>query len=107
MSFSSFSIPHHSDLDRGMRRHTRTSGTEINVKARDAPQFIPAKIVLLVTQTAAALLAIALRIYYVQQNKARERAEDKKRESGELKQVTNIEWLNLTDRENETFRYKY
>jgi len=76
-------------------------------KPKDAPQYIPAKIVLLVTQTVAAIIAVGLRIYYGWQNKARDAAEKKEKESGELKQVANIEWLNLTDRENKTFRYRY
>jgi len=74
---------------------------------KDAPQFIPAKIILLVTEIATAIIAAALRIYYGWQNKIRDDAERKDRELGELKEVVNIEWLNLTDRENKTFRYKY
>lgn len=79
---------------------------------------------LLVTQTVAAIIAVGLRIYYGWQNKARDAAEKKEKESGELKQVANIEWLNcectpidlkerfinlcvVTDRENKTFRYRY
>ncbi|KAJ7507107.1 major facilitator superfamily domain-containing protein [Mycena galericulata] len=74
---------------------------------KDAPQFIPAKIILLVTEIATAMIAAALRIYYGWQNNIRDAAERKEREIGELKEVVNIEWLNLTDRENKTFRYKY
>ncbi|KAJ7672500.1 major facilitator superfamily domain-containing protein, partial [Mycena polygramma] len=72
-------------------------------KPRDAPQFIPAKVVLLVTQTVGALFAVGLRVYYGRQNRAR----DAEMESGESKEVANIEWLNLTDHENKTFRYRY
>ncbi|KAJ7764623.1 major facilitator superfamily domain-containing protein [Mycena maculata] len=74
---------------------------------KDAPQFIPAKIILLVTQITTAMIAAALRLYYGRQNKIRDIAESQEREKGELKEVANIEWLNLTDRENKTFRYKY
>ncbi|KAJ6452726.1 major facilitator superfamily domain-containing protein [Mycena vitilis] len=50
----------------------------------------------------------APQIYYGWQNSVRDAAEKKAHESGDLKvQVANIEWLNLTDRENKTFRYKY
>ncbi|KAJ7672504.1 hypothetical protein DFH06DRAFT_1363486 [Mycena polygramma] len=59
-------------------------------KPRDAPQFIPAKVVLLVTQTVGALFAVGLRVYYGRQNRAR----DAEMESGESKEVANIEWLN-------------
>ncbi|KAJ7025897.1 allantoate permease [Mycena alexandri] len=76
-------------------------------KPKDAPQYIPAKIVLLVTEIATAMFAAALRIYYGWQNKVRDAAERKERETGDVKEVVNIEWMNLTDRENKTFRYKY
>ncbi|KAJ6464188.1 major facilitator superfamily domain-containing protein [Mycena vitilis] len=77
-------------------------------KPKDAPQFIPAKIILLVTQIATACFALALRIYYGWQNSVRDAAEKKAHETGDMKgHVANIEWLNLTDRENKTFRYKY
>ncbi|KAF7293058.1 MFS domain-containing protein [Mycena indigotica] len=68
-------------------------------KPKDAPQYIPAKIVLLVTQIASAVLALSLRLYYGWKNKEREHEGDK--------EIENIEWLNLTDQENKTFRYKY
>ncbi|KAJ7030617.1 major facilitator superfamily domain-containing protein [Mycena alexandri] len=76
-------------------------------KPKDAPQYIPAKIVLLVTEIATAMFAAALRLYYGWQNKVRDAAERKERETGDVKEVVNIEWMNLTDRENKTFRYKY
>ncbi|KAF8208103.1 putative MFS transporter [Mycena galopus ATCC 62051] len=76
-------------------------------KPKDAPQYIPAKIILLVTEIVTAMIAAALRIYYGWQNSKRDAADDKERESGDVKEVMNIEWLNLTDRENKTFRYKY
>ncbi|KAJ6565458.1 putative MFS transporter [Mycena vulgaris] len=76
-------------------------------KPKDAPQFIPAKTILLVTAIVTSMIAAALRVYYGWQNKIRDAAEEKERESGDVKEVANIEWLNLTDRENKTFRYKY
>ncbi|KAJ7056873.1 major facilitator superfamily domain-containing protein [Mycena amicta] len=76
-------------------------------KPKDAPQYIPAKIILLVTQIATAVFAAALRVYYGWQNKSRDEAARIRKEGGEAKDVENVEWLNLTDRENKTFRYKY
>ncbi|KAJ6588223.1 putative MFS transporter [Mycena capillaripes] len=76
-------------------------------KPKDAPQYIPAKIILLVTEIATAGFALALRIYYGWQNSVRDAAEKRERETGDAREVANIEWLNLTDRENKTFRYKY
>ncbi|KAJ7704497.1 major facilitator superfamily domain-containing protein [Mycena rosella] len=76
-------------------------------KPKDAPQYIPAKIIALVTALVTSAIAAALRIYYGWQNKIRDDAERKERAAGAEKEVVNIEWLNLTDRENKTFRYKY
>ncbi|KAJ6464014.1 major facilitator superfamily domain-containing protein [Mycena sanguinolenta] len=78
-------------------------------KPKDAPQFIPAKIILLVTEIVTAMIAAALRIYYGWQNSKRDAVEKKERERMDCKdeEVVNIGWLNLTDRENKTFRYKY
>ncbi|KAJ7672495.1 major facilitator superfamily domain-containing protein [Mycena polygramma] len=76
-------------------------------KPKDAPQFIPAKVVLLVTQTVGALFAVGLRVYYGRQNRARDAVKKMEMENGESKEIENIEWLNLTDHENKTFRYRY
>ncbi|KAF7366791.1 MFS domain-containing protein [Mycena sanguinolenta] len=78
-------------------------------KPKDAPQYIPAKIILLVTEIVTAMIAAALRIYYGWQNSKRDAAEKREHERTDVKveEVANIEWLNLTDRENKTFRYKY
>ncbi|KAJ6625090.1 major facilitator superfamily domain-containing protein [Mycena sp. CBHHK59/15] len=76
-------------------------------KPKDAPEYIPAKIVLLVTQLVAAALAVILQLYYGWQNKKKDAVEQRERESGEFKEVANMGWLNLTDKENKTFRYKY
>lgn len=65
-------------------------------KPKDAPQYIPAKIILLVTEIATAMFALALRIYYGWQNKLRDAAEKKEQERGDVKEVANIEWLNCT-----------
>ncbi|KAJ7603805.1 major facilitator superfamily domain-containing protein [Roridomyces roridus] len=64
-------------------------------QAKDAPRYIPAKIVLLVTQIATAVIAAALRVYYGYQNRLRDERERREREAGEGKEVVvNIEWLN-------------
>ncbi|ETN44523.1 uncharacterized protein HMPREF1541_10193 [Cyphellophora europaea CBS 101466] len=70
-------------------------------QAKDAPQFIPAKITVLATQSAGALMAFVLFLYYRWANAAK----DKK-----MSQVAGSErgqWDNLTDKENPTFRYVY
>jgi hypothetical protein len=57
-------------------------------QARDAPQYIPAKIALIGTQSAAIVVAITLRLYYGWQNAQREKA------SITQKEIKDIEWLN-------------
>ncbi|KAJ7182307.1 major facilitator superfamily domain-containing protein [Mycena crocata] len=76
-------------------------------KPQDAPQFIPAKISLLSSQLIGAFLAIVLLFYYRWQNHRRATLLARKKETGEYKEIANIAWLNLTDKENETFRYIY
>ncbi|KAJ7182302.1 major facilitator superfamily domain-containing protein [Mycena crocata] len=76
-------------------------------KPQDAPQFIPAKIALLSSQLISAFLAITLLLYYRWQNGRKDTALARKKESGDYKEVSHIAWLNLTDKENETFRYIY
>lgn len=67
---------------------------------KDAPQYIPAKIAVLATQSAAILVAVTARLYYGWQNSRKETA------SAQMT-VKDIEWLNFTDKENQTFRYQY
>jgi sugar phosphate permease len=65
----------------------------------DAPDFVPAKITIVVTCAFAAAMALVLRAYYVWENKKRDREDDGRH-------VENEEFLDLTDRENRRFRYK-
>lgn len=70
----------------------------LTFRQADAPNFIPAKIVIIVTCAVAAALAMVLRAYYTWENRRRDRA------SGE--HVMDEEFLDLTDRENKNFRYR-
>ena len=75
-------------------------------QAKDAPQYLPAKITALASQVAGALLAFLLFCYYVWANKHRSR----KGASLESRNVQGDEqhlWEDLTDRKNPTFRYVY
>jgi len=69
----------------------------LTFRQEDAPDFIPAKIVIVVTCVVAAGLALLLRMYYMWENKRR----DKKG----VERVPDSEFLDLTDRENKRFRY--
>jgi hypothetical protein len=67
----------------------------------DAPQFIPAKISIIVTCSLTVVLALILRLYYVRLNKKRQAMVD----SGEVT-VNGDAWLmDMTDKENVGFRY--
>ena len=73
-------------------------------QARDAPQYIPAKITVLATQCACALSAVALFLYYRWANGRKEKA------AAHLTTTHAIDATareNLTDKENIYFRYVY
>ncbi|KAK2738250.1 hypothetical protein FQN57_007113 [Myotisia sp. PD_48] len=85
-------------------------------QAKDAPQFIPAKIAVLATQAAGAVVTVVLFLYYVWAN----RRKDKVRAEQNLTIISEKEdapsdsssteengWDNLTDKENLRFRYVY
>ena len=76
-------------------------------QARDAPQFIPAKITVLATQAAGALVAFVLFLYYVWANK-RKAAAAPPIEAVAMDGYTEQHlWEDQTDRENKTFHYVY
>lgn len=78
-------------------------------QSRDAPQYIPAKIIVLATQSGGALFAGLLFLYYVWANKRKYAALD----AGLVLPLgTDCEdeegrWQNLTDKENSLFHYEY
>lgn len=82
-------------------------------QARDAPDYHPAKIAVLATQAAAAVVAFVLYLYYVWENKKRNAGSrtDAIGNSGDLvteAPVTEEEaWGGLTDKQNLHFRYLY
>ncbi|KAF4556757.1 MFS-type transporter-like protein 16 [Elsinoe fawcettii] len=71
-------------------------------QARDAPQFLPAKITVLAAVCSGAFVSFVLMCFYKWQNSIR----DKK--YGKVEHVVlgdEETWANLTDRENKSFRY--
>ncbi|KAL8934309.1 MAG: hypothetical protein Q9216_005973 [Gyalolechia sp. 2 TL-2023] len=76
-------------------------------QAKDAPQYIPAKITVLATQAAAALISFVLFLYYVWANKRKDSpravAESQRVDGQSEAQV----WEDRTDKQNPTFRYVY
>lgn len=72
-------------------------------QAKDAPQYMPAKIIVLATQSAAAVVIIVLFVYYRYANGQKEKREVVMNEIS----IEKSEWDNLTDKENVKFRYVY
>jgi MFS family permease len=69
---------------------------------RDAPDFLPAKVAIIVTCAVTVGLALVLRIYYQRVNKKR----DALVAEGKAERTEDAWLLDLTDRENVEFRYK-
>jgi hypothetical protein len=71
-------------------------------QARDAPEYRPAKLAVMGTQSGCALTTFLLFLYYVWQNKRR--TSERETEDGYLSPEV---WAGMTDRENKQFRYSY
>lgn len=64
-----------------------------------APDYIPAKIAIMVTGAVAVLFTIVLWLVYVRENRRRDAA------AGVVEHVEDSEFMDLTDRQNKEFRY--
>ncbi|KAK8050300.1 allantoate permease [Apiospora phragmitis] len=73
----------------------------LTFRDEDAPAYIPAKIVMVVTTASATVLTGVLMFYYQWENKRRDRLY-----AGEA-HTENSEFFDLTDRENHEFRYVF
>ncbi|ATY58387.1 allantoin permease [Cordyceps militaris] len=71
----------------------------LTFRDKDKPEYIPAKIAMVITNAFSALCMFALIMYYKRENRRRDRV------YGGLEHVENSEFFNLTDRENMEFRY--
>ncbi len=67
-------------------------------RAKDAPQYIPAKITIVVILSFAMLFTVLLDVLYRRENKRRDR-------EGEQDLPTDYEFMDLTDKQNRNFRY--
>ncbi|KAF7125849.1 hypothetical protein CNMCM5793_002142 [Aspergillus hiratsukae] len=72
----------------------------LTFRTKDAPQYLPAKIAIVATVSVSIVATLALRCYYVFENRRR----DARNEGREHQQ--NSEFLDLTDIANPEFRYK-
>lgn len=68
----------------------------------DAPDYIPAKITIIVVCATAAVLTVVLQLYYIWENKRR----DKLAGEGYVQHKADIEFSDMTDRKNLEFRYR-
>ncbi|KAL9080602.1 MAG: hypothetical protein Q9157_000657 [Trypethelium eluteriae] len=74
-------------------------------QAKDAPQYIPAKITVLATQAATALMSVVLFSYYLLVNWHRNRSGRTPQSVDDMSDAE--KWRNLTDKENPDFRYVF
>ncbi|KAJ5112925.1 hypothetical protein N7456_001459 [Penicillium angulare] len=71
-------------------------------QASDAPEYRPAKISVLATQGAAAVLSVCLFLYYIFENRRRDQ-----KHVVDDSVIDETKWAGLTDRQNPHFRYAY
>lgn len=71
----------------------------LTFRDKDAPSYTPAKVTIVAVDSVAILLTATLLLYYVWQNRRRDRNPAEHQE--------NIEFADLTDQENQELRYKY
>ena len=70
-------------------------------QAKDAPQYLPAKIAVMGSLAGAVLVCCVLFVYYVLVNRYRDRRSSPHETTAEER------WANMTDNENASFRYVY
>ncbi|OAL64557.1 allantoate permease [Trichophyton rubrum] len=73
----------------------------LTFKDEDAPEYVPAKLSIVVTMSITIVSIFFLRFYYIYENKRR----DRKLEEGQVQPAA--DFLDITDRENLSFRYVY
>ena len=72
-------------------------------RARDAPDYIPAKVTVLATQAGAAVMTVALVMYYRWANRRKDGVDV----LNPLSESSTELWKDSTDKENRSFRYVY
>ena len=71
----------------------------LTFRDKDAPSYTPAKITIVAVDSVAILATVLLLLYYMWQNKTRDKMG--------VEHKTDVEFADLTDLENKEFRYKY
>lgn len=67
-------------------------------QAKDAPQYIPAKVTIVAVLSFGIIITLALDALYHMENRKRDR-------EGEVDMPHNYEFMDLSDKENRNFRY--
>ena len=70
--------------------------------SKSAPQYIPAKVTIIVVCAAACVFIGILQTYYILENKRR----DKLEAEGVIVHESDVEFKDKTDRQNKEFRYR-
>lgn len=73
----------------------------LTFRDEDAPSYTPAKVTIVAVDSVAIALTVLLLLWYMWQNKKRER------QTAGIEQEKDVEFADMTDRENPWFRYKY
>ncbi|KAL9942783.1 hypothetical protein D7B24_004172 [Verticillium nonalfalfae] len=76
-------------------------------QARDAPDYIPAKLAVMGTQAGCAFVTVCLVAYYAWTNKKRDCSTLDAEAETEASYLSPEVWAQMTDRENKKFRYTY
>lgn len=74
----------------------------LSFTAESAPNYIPAKVTIIVSSAAAIAFIVMLQAYYIFENRRR----DKLEAAGEVVYESDIEFKDVTDRMNKEFRYR-
>lgn len=69
---------------------------------KSAPDYIPAKVTIIVVCSAAIGFALTLELYYIRENRRR----DELAREGKIQHKEDIEFADVTDRKNLEFRYR-
>ena len=67
-------------------------------QAKDAPQYIPAQMTIVIVLSFSILITLSLMFLYSRENKKRDR-------QGHVETPRNYEFMDLSDKENMNFRY--
>ncbi len=74
----------------------------LTFREQDAPNYIPAKITIVAVCATAVLFTVILQIYYMWENRRR----DKLAADGYVQHKIDVEFSDMTDRQNLEFRYR-